>query len=229
MTTSYVSVYFEKTDLYTEIGQQRCIVRNLDDGPVPPTPSPSYFPTEPDSLRACMLIEYVNATLGERFLRIAALSDIDIISVNRLIDFVATGVDFTSVLPGDLLYVQIPHPAEWTSEEYPSSTFAFEVAAVMSPTRLRVVTPFPSFKTGLSWSVPARSLSGTYTGATQREVQPSPGQWLRDTRFNILWPSVPQLDAFVASTKAQLDELGQSATSTNLVSERYTSRPRIRY
>jgi hypothetical protein len=227
MAASYVSLYFEKTDLWTQLGQQRCIVRNLDDGPVPPLPGPGYYPTEPDSLRECFVGQYIDDTLGERLLRAATLADIGSYAYLPLTTFESVGAGFLGVFPGDVLTVTIPVVAEWQSGEYPSAVFSFSITGSLSDDALTVLVPFPSFKSGISWEVPSRGLSGTLNGTTRRTGSPAPGTIFRDRRFNTLWPSVPQLDAFVAATKAQIDALGQTSTSSNLTSESYTSRPLI--
>lgn len=227
MAASYVSVYFENTDLYTQLGQQRCIVRNIDDGGVPPIPAPNYFPTEPDTLRGCITAEYVDDTVGERLVRIATLGDIGSYAVVPLNVFESIGAGYGVVIPGDLLHVTIPNAAEWTSEEYPSTSFTFSVSGVLSANQVSITGVFPSFKTGVSWSIPARGLSGILNGTTRRAGSPPSGTIFRDYRFNTLWASVPQRDAFIAASKAQIDALGQTSTSAATVSERYTSRPLV--
>jgi len=227
MAASYVSVYFENADLYTQLGRQRCIVRNIDDGGVPPVPAPNYFPTDPDTLRGCITAEYVDDMVGERFVRIATVPDLGAYAVLPLNTFESLGAGFGVVIPGDLLTVTIPNSVEWTSEEYPSTTFTFTVISVLSGDQVTISGVFPSFKSSVSWAIPARGLSGILNGVTRREGSPTPGTVFRDYRFNTLWASVPQRDAFVAACEAQLDALGQSSTSAAAVSKRYTSKPLV--
>ena len=51
---------------------------------VPPVPTLSYFPTEPDLLRDFVLLEYVNDAVGERLVRVANINDINTYLVRRL-------------------------------------------------------------------------------------------------------------------------------------------------
>lgn len=227
MTASYVSARFEKTDLYAQLGKQRCVVRNLDDGPVPPIPSAGYRPTQPDELRNFLLIEYVNDVVGERLTRIATTADIAGYSVQALNIFEASGVDFIAagVGAGCKLTIALASPQEWTSEEYPNVTFT--IASVIDATHLQVSAPFPSFKTALIWSLTtsggAAITSGSGTGTTRRSGSPTPLTKFLDQRMNLLFNSVPELDAFVAATKAGLDSLASSSTQSLLSSESYSS------
>jgi hypothetical protein len=224
MTASYVSARFENAEI-PALSRVRCIIRNLDDGPVPPVPGPTYFPTSPDQLRPFCLLEYVNDTLGERFVNVATLSDLGLYSyqASPLTRFVDPTADFVTagVSSGDTLIVTIPEPTEWQSEEYPAMPFQFGVLGVTSPTEIELVRAFPSFKTNLTWSIPGRT-NGTLTGKTQR-FGVSPGNMFLDTRFNLLFNDVASLDAFVAAAKASLDALGQSSTASTLTSFNYSS------
>lgn len=224
MPASYVSARFEKTNLYAEIGKQRCILRNKDDGPYPPPPSPTYFPTDPNTLRNFILVEYVDDVVGERIVRIATISDIGGAS-SQLRDLEDTSVDFIAagVTPGDQVQFYLPQNAEWVSEEFPDALLRWTIVAALSPTKLRVVGEFPSFKSGLSWAIAARSLSSV-NGVTRRTLDPAPLDQFLDKRFNALFSNVPARDAFVEATKASLDALGVSSTAGNDPSENYTSK-----
>lgn len=221
MTASYVSVRFEKTDLSAAIGKQRCIVRARNDGPVPPPPSIGYYPTTPSELLSPLVLEYVNDVLGERMVRVATLADISGLPILQLTDFEDASTDFVAagVTFGDVLEVFPGNPLEWSSEEYPGASFQFTVTAVLSPTKVSVLVPFPAFRANLPWQIVTRALTGT-AGVTRRSGPTTP---FRDTRFNLLFNSVPELDTFVEATKAGLDALGSSSTSTTLASENYTS------
>lgn len=225
MSANYVSARFEKTDLSSALGKVRCIVRNLFDGPVPPSPSSSYFPTQPIDLREFFVIEYVNDVIGERLVRVAALDDITTYGVQQLTVFEDLTADFVSagVIVGDTLTVYPSVPEEWTSEEYPGASRRFVVTSILSATRITVQTPFPSFKAGISWAITSRGISGAYTGTTRRSGLPVPLDRFRDRRMNFLFGSIPEMDAFVLATKANLDALAQASTSSTLSSESYTS------
>ena len=225
MTSSYVSARFEKTDLSATVGKQRCIVRNLDDGSVPPSPSTGYFPTQPDELRNFLVIEYVNDSIGERLASIATLPDISTYTVRALTGFeISGGADFVTagVAPGDILEITLPVPERWQSEEYPSSPFQLSVASVVSSTRLTLTGPIPSFLSNLTWSITGKA-SGVGTGFPRREGFPATGSTFLDQRMNLLFNTVAELDTFVEATKESLDLLTNTSTSSTLVSENYTS------
>lgn len=224
MVASYVSARFENTEI-PALGRVRCIVRNLDDGAVPPVPGPTYFPTSPDELRAMLVVEYVNDTLGERLARIATLADLTTYGFTPvpLTRFGITGADFIAagVTSGDTLEVTIPEPTEWLSEEYPSTPFQFGVSTVISATELELSRPFPSFKTNVSWNVLGR-VSGSLTGRTRRPGK-VPGDLFLESRFNLLFNDVASLDAFTAAARASLDGLASSSTSSTLTSFNYST------
>lgn len=224
MPASFVSARFEKTNLYAEIGKQRCILRNRDDGPYPPAPSPTYFPTDPDALRNFILVEHVDDVIGERIVRIATVSDIGGVA-SPLRDLEDLTVDFSAagVTAGDVLQFYLPEPLEWVSEEFPDTLLRFTVSLVLSPTKVRVVGNLPSFKSGLRWAIATRSLSSV-NGTTRRTIDPAPLDQFLDSRFNSLFSNVPARDAFVEATKAALDALGVASTATSDPSENYTSK-----
>lgn len=224
MTSSYVSARFEKTDLTPSLGAVRCIVRALDDGPVPPPPGPAYFPTSPDALRNFLVLEYVNDTLGERYSRIATLADTAGLTARPLNAFECSAATFVTngVVPGDYLELILPEPLEWQSEEYPAAPYRFLISNVLSETQLTVVQPIPSFKANVSWTIAGKA-SGAVNGTTRRSGFPSAGAVFIDARANLLFPDVPTLDAFEAAAKAGLDALASSSTSTTLTSENYSA------
>ncbi len=222
MVASYVSARFENAEI-PALSRVRCIVRNLDDGPVPPVPGPAYFPTSPDALRPICVIEYPSAILGERLSRIATLADLSTYSQASLVLFSDASANFivAGVGPGDILEVTAPEVTEWQSEEYPATPFQFGVITVHSATLIEVTRPFPSFKTALSWRVLGKN-SGNLTGTTLRPGV-TPGDTFLDTRFNLLFNDVASLDAFTESAKASLDALGSASTSSTLTSFNYSS------
>jgi hypothetical protein len=226
MAASYVSARFEVADLWSTIKKQRCILRSLDDGPVPPVPTLSYFPTEPDLLRDFVLIEYVNDVVGERLVRVANINDINTYLVRRLKVFEDPTADFLAagVQSGDTLQIYLAQPSEWTSEEYPDSLLRFTVASVIDATHIELFVPFPSFKAALNWEIPERSLIRAGTGITRRETLPVPLSWFLDRRVNMLFNSVPEMDSFIAASKASIDALAAASTSSLMTSENYTSR-----
>jgi len=223
---SYVSAYFEKTALPAS-GRARVIVRQLDDGTVPPQPSPTYFPTSPNELNTFSVVEYVNDVVGERYVRVATLTDISVITALPLDTFESPSANFigAAVVPGDILEVILAEPAAWTSDEYPTGNpFSFVVTAVISATRLQVTPSFPGFAANLVWSIPARGVSSV-DGVTHRQGTPPGPVLVRDTRFNSYWPDAVTADSFVAATKAQLDSLARESNGAGLVSEKYTGTP----
>lgn len=224
MTASYVSARFEKTDLTASLGAIRCIVRALDDGPVPPPPSAGYYPTSPDALRNFLVLEYVNDTVGERYSRIASLSDTAGLTARALTAFECSAATFITngVVPGDYLEILLPNTLEWQGEEYPAAPYRFLISNVLSETQLTVVNPIPSFKPLVSWTIAGKA-SGSLNGYPRRSGFPAAGSVFLDSRANLFFPDVPTLDAFEAATKAGLDALATSSTSTTLVSENYSA------
>jgi len=227
--TAYVSATFEKTNL-PDSGRVRIIARYLDQGPVPPPPSPTYFPTIPSELRVFAIAEYVNDSVGERWVRVATLADISGISSiterklttfeSALGNFVASGV-----LPGDVLELIIPEPAQWTSIEYPGTNpFSFVITAVLSPTQLTITPPLPSFRSNINWSIPARTINNN-DGVARRDGSPTGPVLVRDSRFDAYFPDAVAAENFVAATKAGLDALANTSTGSELVNENYTGVP----
>jgi hypothetical protein len=226
--SSYLSADFEK-DYLAASEQVRVIVRSRDDGDVPPSPSALYYPTDPDLLVNFIVGEYISDVVGERFVRVATTTDVGSLSALSLVEFYDSTADFISagVGSGDVLNVTISDATLWTSSEYPSpSPFLFYVEDVLSATRLRVSYPFPAFAAGLTWDIPVRSISGT-GGVTRRYGNPvGPVEFL-DRRFNALFNSLAQADAFVAATKASMTSLVTDDAVAGLVDESYTATPSV--
>lgn len=224
MTASYVSARFEKTDVNPSVPPFRCIVRNLDDGGVPPVPGPGWRPTSPDELRECFVLEYVNDTLGERFVRVADLADIAGLPIRALDSFEVPSANFVGdgVVPGDILEITPPNVTVWQSEEYTSSPYQFEVVSVVSATRLTLDRVIPSFLPALTWVIAGKS-QGSVNGYPRRNGFPSVSSTFRDARMAVFFADVATLDAFVEATKAGLDALGAESTTTTLLSENYSS------
>lgn len=217
MASSYISMRFEKSS-------GRCIVRNLDDGGVPPPPSAGYRPTTPDSLRECLVIEYVNDTLGERMVGVATLAEITSLTVRALDSFEAAGADFIAagVTAGDVLQVSPPDASVWASEEFPASPYLFTVLSVPTAERLVLSAPLPGWLPLLSWEIAGKA-SGSLNGYPRRSGFPAAGSTFRDSRMPVFFTTIADLDAFVASTKSQLDALAASSTSSALSSESYST------
>jgi len=182
MPSNYVSATFETLYQAPPLDSYRCIVRNKDDGPVPPAPSPTYFPTHTNLLRDFLVFEHVSDTLGERLVRVMAPADVETIYVKRLNGFTDPTVDFVAagVLPGDLLQVFMQQPEAWTSVEYPDANLRFVVSEVVDATTLTMTVPFPAWRKGLSWSIAVRGLTRASTGRTLREGTPAPLEQYRD-------------------------------------------------
>lgn len=221
----YISARFEK-DLLPTSNQVRVIVRNLDEGPVPPLPTAAYFPTDPDELRGFLVLEYVSDIFGENYVRVATLSDITTYTTLSLDTFEDATTDFVSaaVAPGDVLTVVQPDPELWNSEEYPSLTYEFAVDTVLSATQITLTKPLPAFAASLNWTITARSLSGT-EGVTRRNGSPAPGTVFRDVRFNRYVANALTANDYVTAVKAGMDTLSNEVTGAGLVDETYTSEP----
>jgi len=215
---------FEKRDISPVTPALRCIVRNLDDGGVPPTPGINYRPTSPDSLRECLVVEYVNDTLGERMTGVATLAEITSLTARQLDSFEVFGADFVGagVVPGDVLEVIPPNSAVWDSEEFPTSPYYFTVATVSTLERLVLTAPLPGWLPLVSWAIAGKT-SGSLNGYPRRSGFPTAGSTFRDSRMPTFFTSVADLDAFVESTKSQLDALSSSSTASTLTSESYST------
>lgn len=221
----YISARFEKTDLPTS-GLVRIVVRNLDQGTVPPAPTSSYFPTEPNTLRPFLVLEYVSDSVGERYVRVADLSDLTTYSQVALDTFEDGSADFVSagVIPGDLITVFPSDTEQWTSEEYPGSTFTFSVASVLSATQIQLTKPLPVFQRDLSWAIDERGISGT-TGITRRNGSPAVATTFLDVRFNNYFSDALTAENFTVAVKSGLDGLATESTGSGLTSESYTATP----
>jgi len=223
---SFVSARFEKDELSnTEL--VRIVVRNLDQGNVPPQPSTAYFPTDPDALQPFVVAEFISRASGENFVRVATLSDLDTITTLTLNTWEDLGTDFVAagVTAGDTLEVTLTEPEIWTSEEYPGTNpFSFTISAVLSATQLEVSLPFPAFGNALFWGIPARSLTGT-TGVTIRNTNPPDTTTYLDRRFNRYFTDAVAATNFVTATKADLTALANESVGAGLVSESYTAEP----
>lgn len=220
----HLSYTFEKDELPTSPAV-RVITRNRDDGDVPPSPGPSYFPTFPDDLREFLVVQYLGDSLGESFVRIATLADLTTYTTRSLDTFEDATADFVGdgVLPGDVLDISILDPNSWTSDEYPSSNpFQFSVLSVISATQLQVAVPFPAFATNLTWAITARSISGTL-GKTRRNGSPVVSSIYRDSRFNRRFLTAVDAENYVAAAKADIASLVNDSMSANLVDETATT------
>jgi hypothetical protein len=224
--SAYVSVTFEKTALSTS-GRVRVIVRYLDQGPVPPAPTATYFPTQPDELNVFGIAEYVNDVSGERWVRVATLADIGSITELPLNTFESATADFVTagVAAGDVLELTITEPEQWTSIEYPGTNpFSFVVTSVVSATQLTVTPNLPGFLADINWSIPTRTINNN-DGVARREGSPAGPVNVRDRRFNAYFPDAVAAENFVSATKAQLDALANEGTGAGLVNENYTGQP----
>ncbi len=224
--SAYVSATFEKTVLPTS-GRVRIIVRYLDQGPVPPVPSATYFPTAPDELNVFGVAEYVNDVTGERWVRVATLAEITSIAALPLNTFKSALADFVTagVAIGDVLELTLSEPEQWTSSEYPgTSPFSFVVTGVVSATELTVTPNFPGFLANINWSIPVRAINNN-DGITHREGSPVGTINVRDSRFNAYFPDAVAAENFVAATKAGLDALAAEGTGAALIDENYTGQP----
>lgn len=221
--SSYVSATFEKDYLATS-SQVRVITRSRDDGDVPPDPSATYYPTDPDDLQSFIVAEYVSDVVGERFDRVATTTDLATITerpLNTLVDINADFNDGDGVQVGDILEVILEDPSLWTSTEYPGTNpFSFQVQSVESTTILTVLPAFPSFIKDFNYSI------GGYfdgiTGVTRREGNPAGPVEFLENRFASFFADAVAAENFVEATKADLDTLATDTTGATLVDENYT-------
>jgi len=223
---SYVSATFEKTVLPGTAGV-RIIVRHLDQGSVPPVPSATYFPTDPDTLNVFGVIEYVNDVVGERWVRVATVADFSGLPELALDTLSSAAADFVTagVIPGDVIELTIAAPSRWTSIEYPgTSPFSFIVTSVVDANTLRVTPPLPAFQANTNWSIPTRTINGN-DGITHRTGSPAGPITFRDSRFNAFFSSAIPAENFVTATKAALDTLSTETNNVSLVNENYTGVP----
>lgn len=223
---SFVSARFEKDELpITEL--VRIILRNIDQGNVPPQPSTSYFPTDPDELQPFVVSEFVSRVTGENFVRVVDLSDLDTLTVLTLNTLEDTTTDFVAagVIASDQIEITLVEPEIWTSEEYPGTNpFTFTISAVLSATQLEVSLPFPAFSSVLSWNIPSRSLTGT-AGVTIRNTDPPDSTTFLERRFNRYFTDAVAATNFVTVTKADLVALANESIGAGLVSESFTAEP----
>lgn len=218
--SAYISVVFEKARLVTS-GQVRVIVRNRDDGSVPPLPNVSYYPTHPNDLQDFIVGQYLNNVSGDAFARIATLTDISTLTVRPLNVFRDLSVDFlaASVAAGDLLQVQLIDPELWTSVEYTDTNpHIFQIQSVINATTITLTKPFPAYLYGASWSIPARNLTSA-TGFTQREGLPSNGTYFLDSRYNRLYSNVVDSENSVIAMKADILALTDESAGAGLTTE----------
>jgi hypothetical protein len=227
---SYVSAQFEIDDLTSVASNTfRVVTRSLNQGDVPPQPSPNYFPTQPSELVNFIVIEYLGPTQGENFKRVATLDDFESMEVRPLevfdvggVDLVAAGVDVNNVLR---IY---PQPSElWTSSEYPGSQFSFIISAVET-NRVTLFSPIPAFGFGLSWDI--RNASGTVLasggdGATRRQGLPTAPAEFLDSRFNSYVTDAIVALNHKAFIKSGLRALANESTQLRFATERFTAKP----
>jgi len=228
--SGHISVTFEK-DAATPAGGVRVITRIIDQGDVPPSPSSTYFPTDPSDLKYCIVGEVVASGNEERFSRIATSTDFTTYSIHTLNYFEDPSVNFNGlVLAGDTLEIFHTHPEYWTSDEFPGETFVFSIAEVAPGavnTRLRIQETFPSGMPGLSWRVTRNgsTLVTNNTGITKRSLLVT--GLFRTHRFNSYFNDAIEADNFIASVKAQIQSLANATFEQNFTDETHTFSPTV--
>lgn len=223
--SAYISAVFEK-DRLIAAGKIRVVTRNRDDGVVPPTPGPTYFPTHPNNMQYFIVGNYNGST--EAYVGISTLAQLTSITARALDYMEDTSVNFTLPFPGvqvnDIVYVSITDSQYWTSAEYPGTNpFQFAVKTVApggNVNRLELHAPFPAFYNGFSWTIPTRNLLG-YTGKTLRQGAPGVGNF-RDRRFNRVFNDVAEAENEVITMKAYMLALTNEVAGANLVDETVT-------
>ena len=224
--SAYISAIFEKTQIVTpSVTKVRLIMRNRDDGVVPPTPGPTYFPTQPNTLAYCIIGSASGAV--ESYVGIADMAEMTSVTARALDWMDDTTVNFSTagVLVNDVIQVNITDPQYWTSAEYPGTNpFQFIVKTVApgaNVNRLELYTSFPAFYNGFNWTIPRLGLSG-YAGRTLRNTTPGGTFQFRDYRFNQVFTTVVDLETAVTAMKADMLSLTNAVTGSELVNETVT-------
>jgi hypothetical protein len=217
---AYLSASFEKTVLTTS-GQVRVIVKNRDDGDVPPAPSTNFFPTDPGDMQSFIVANYSGS--AETYISVATVAELSSITARALDTVEDTTVDFVAaaVIAGDVIKITVADPQPWTSNEYPGTNpFSFTVDAILSTTKVRLTRPMPAFYNGFTWTIERVSLTG-YAGKTLRNGSPSPGLF-RDSRFNRLFDNAIEAENAVTAMKADMLTLTNEAAGAGLTNETVT-------
>lgn len=234
---TFISATFEKDDLPVA-EKTRIIVRNVDQGGVPPAPSATYFPTQPDDFCPFIVGEYVSDTVGENFNRVATLSDLSTYEYSRMNLFRDNDGGLASVLSGDILYVAPSPPELWISDEYPSTytlsgvgqTLVNTVLTPVDALHVTVAKEFPSFlSTGFTWRIyRGTTLIASGVNATLRRENITYGvgtQLFLEKRFNAYFDSPVAAENFVISTKAAMIALANEGVAAELADENFTALP----
>lgn len=228
---SFVSAQFEIDDLSgAEPNTYRVITKALDQGNVPPSPSSSYFPTQPDDHVNFVVVEFLGDTLGENFDRVANLSDIESLDVRPLDTFeVDSGIDLQAegVEENHILRVYKKPEELWTSGEYPGTEFNFIISSV-DTSHVTLFTSIPAHDFGLSWDIRNSSgdiLTSGSEGITRRNGIPAASSTFLDSRFNAYFTDVSAALNHRASVKAGLDALANESTELQFSLEKYTAKP----
>jgi len=231
---SYVSARFEKDSLIS-VPTTRVVVRNLDNGQVPPLPSATYFPTYPDNLQSFIVAEWITDLLGEGFLNAATLADLTTYAYKPLTQIEDLSGNFALTQVGDLIEVFLDDPTLWTSEEYPGSNFVFTVASLIDANNITVSPELPAFLKDFSWET-RRLIGVSYVvqvqgslGITRRPGvnYGSPPETFLEKRFNAYFTTAVDAQNFVEATKAEMTALSNELLGASIVSESYTASPTI--
>ena len=240
----YISARFEKKSLPVS-DLTRVVVRNLDQGSVPPTPDANYFPTSPDAYREFIVAQWSGDFVGgESFVRVAdqSLDDFNLIPyrpMNKFSDAFANFTIVASPLPVQVNDILEIYPVDTTlwgdSQEYPGSSFRFTVTAVgglLGSTNILVTPEIPSFLTGLSWtikrvtppSVIEVSITSGSAGIPRRDGLVAPG-FFREKRFNSYFTTAIAASNFVSATKIAMQILTDALLALEISTEDYTAGP----
>lgn len=230
----YISARFEKNTLPTS-GFTRIITRNKDDGGVPPLPTSTYFPTDPNSYREFIVAEWANDTAGESFIRAASftLDDFGLLEYRPMNQFEDMSGNFALAQVNDILEVILPDSTLWTSEEYPASNFKFKVTGLIDANNVLVSPEIPAFKTGLIWelrriippSLTETVITNGTLGIPRRPGVTVPLTKFREKRFNSYFTSAADAVNFVAATKAEMQILTQELLDAEVSAENFTAGP----
>lgn len=230
----HISARFEQNNLPIS-GFTRTIIRNRDDGAVPPQPSSTYYPTHTDDFREFIVAEYINDFVGEAFVRAASfsLNDFGLLTYSPLNQFEDLSGAFAAAQVNDILEIILTDTTLWTSQEYPASNFIFTVTGLVDANNVLVSPEIPAFRTGLTWelrrvtppSLTEAVIAQGTLGIPRRPGVTVPLTKFREKRLNIYSASAITAVNLVKSTKIEMELLTEELLAAEITVEDYTAGP----
>jgi hypothetical protein len=230
----HISSRFESNTLPVS-GFTRVITRNRDDGGVPPNPSSTYYPTNPDAYREFIVAEWAGDLVGESFVRAASfsLNDFGLLTYSPMNQFEDMSGNFASAQVNDILEILLPDTTLWTSEEYPASNFIFTVTGLVDANNVLVSPEIPAFRTGLTWelrrvtppSLTEVVITQGILGIPRRPGVTVPLTKFREKRFNSYFTSAVDAVNFVSATKIEMQLLTDELLNAEITIEDFTAGP----